>query len=159
MTTLFPGTLSGAFEMEAGELNKEHLPTDADDIWTFLEERGQFNLLLLETRAALIDDFEGDPFHNAVRSALSQMGPEDGLREELTANALIASVKSELAGPGGLAAACFRRLRGTTEGDLPDLAEKARADEMIGTMGDTRRGLSDALIAEKLGPLLLSDEP
>ncbi|TJZ81074.1 hypothetical protein [Paracoccus hibiscisoli] len=145
--------------MDVFEIHEDQLPTDADDIWRFLEERGQFDALLIETRAALIGDLEGDPFHDAVRRALSLMGPEDNVREDALENPLAASLRSELEGPGGLAAACFRRLRGATEGGLPDLAYKAHADAMIRAMGDTRKGLSDALIAEKIGPLLKSVEP
>lgn len=145
--------------MELLDMEARHPLLDDDDMWRFFEERGRFHDLLEQTRSALLEDSEGDPFRDAVQRALSMIGEDAGDEENVLENSLISSIEQELAQPGGLAAACFRRLRSRTVHQLPGLGEKARADEMLGALEDIGFGLTDTLIAEKLGPLLQSVEP
>lgn len=122
---------------------------DPDDYWHHWMRDRAFHELFVQTRDALAEDCEDDSFRQAVLLLCGDGRADD---EDLPAisHPLLDAVQLELRQPGGLAAACFRRLQEPEARYYPDLVENAQASEMMENLGRSATSFPDEYISRKV---------
>lgn len=118
-----------------------------------------YRLLLEQTKGALLGEVEeDDAFREAVRlTCASRLTGRVDLPD--TGNELLGRIRGELEAPGGLAAACLRRLRESPRRHVPDLVENTQASEVMEALETSRSGFDDGFIAASIDHLFQMPDP
>lgn len=118
-----------------------------------------YRLLLEQTRVALVGEMEeNDSFREAVRlTCASRLIGRVDLPD--TGNEMLGRIQDELEAPGGLAAACLRRLRESPRRHVPDLVENTKASEVMEALGTPRSGFDDGFISASIDHLFRMPDP